>query len=147
MNHDSDAASFERWRRAVLAMPMALTLKLSFDAIGPGATTLRAPVQDDWCFQPGQLQATALFALADFAAVCAAGTLLPEGWANSTVDASVKFLAPARGTHILARGRVVQPGKTLSVCAADVFAVDGDGPERLCATWLGSARNVAVPNH
>ena len=56
----------------------------------------------------------------------------------------MKFVAPARGTHIVARGRVVQPGKTLSVCAADVFAVDAEGREQLCATWLGTARNFAL---
>jgi len=42
----------------------------------------------------------------------------------------------------LARGRVVNAGKLLSVCAADVYAVQGDGRETLCATWLGSARNI-----
>ena len=144
MNPLPNAPSVERVRRAVLAMPMAQTLALAFDTIGAGTSTLRAPVQPGWCFAPGQLQATAMFALADFAAVSAAGTLLPEGWANSTVDASVKFVAPARGTHIVARGRVVQPGKTLSVCAADVFAVDAEGREQLCATWLGTARNFAL---
>ena len=144
MNPIPNASSAERVRRAVLAMPMAQTLALAFDTIGAGTSTLRAPVQPGWCFAPGQLQATAMFALADFAAVSAAGTLLPEGWANSTVDASVKFVAPARGTHIVARGRVVQPGKTLSVCAADVFAVDAEGREQLCATWLGTARNFAL---
>ncbi|HPK32771.1 PaaI family thioesterase [Ottowia sp.] len=144
MNPIPNAPSVERVRRAVLAMPMAQTLALAFDTIGAGTSTLRAPVQPGWCFAPGQLQATAMFALADFAAVSAAGTLLPEGWANSTVDASVKFVAPARGTHIVARGRVVQPGKTLSVCAADVFAVDAEGREQLCATWLGTARNFAL---
>lgn len=144
MNPIPNAPSVERVRRAVLAMPMAQTLALAFDTIGAGTSALRAPVQPGWCFAPGQLQATAMFALADFAAVSAAGTLLPEGWANSTVDASVKFVAPARGTHIVARGRVVQPGKTLSVCAADVFAVDAEGREQLCATWLGTARNFAL---
>lgn len=144
MNPIPNTLAAERVRRAVLAMPMAQTLALAFDAIGAGTTTLRAPVQPGWCFAPGQLQATALFALADFAAVGAAGTLLPEGWANSTVDASVKFVAPARGTHIVARGRVVQPGRTLSVCAADVFAVNAEGHEQLCATWLGTARNFAL---
>lgn len=144
MNPTPTTPSAERVRRAVLAMPMAQTLALAFDTIGAGTSTLRAPVQPGWCFAPGQLQATAMFALADFAAVSAAGTLLPEGWANSTVDASVKFVAPARGTQIVARGRVVQPGKTLSVCAADVFAVDAEGREQLCATWLGTARNFAL---
>ena len=30
----------------------------------------------------------------------------------------------------------------LSVCAADVFAVSDDDTETLCATWLGTARNI-----
>ncbi len=81
-----------------------------------------------------------MFALADFAAVSAAATLLPEGWANSTVDASVKFVAPARGERLRAQGRVVQAGRSLTVCAADVYAIDGVH-ETLCATLLGTARN------
>lgn len=130
-------------QRAVLAMPMAQSLQLRFDEAAPGAVTLSAPVQDGWCFQPGQLQATAMFALADFAAVAAAATVLPPGWANSTVDASIKFVAPARGERLRAHGRVVQAGKSLSVCAADVYALDGVH-ETLCATLLGTARNFAL---
>ena len=138
----SEPAQPERVRTAVLAMPMARTLGLRFDALAPGEVTLSAPVQPGWCFQPGQLQATAMFALADFAAVAAAATLLPAGWANSTVDASIKLLAPARGERLRAHGRVVQTGKSLSVCAADVYAIDG-ARETLCATLLGTARNFA----
>lgn len=133
----------ERVRRLVLAMPMAQTLGLRFDDLQPGQVVLSAPVQDGWCFQPGQLQATAMFALADFAAVAAAATLLPEGWANSTVDASIKFVAPAQGERLRAHGRVVQAGKSLTVCAADVYAIDGVR-ETLCATLLGTARNLAL---
>ena len=40
------------------------------------------------------------------------------------------------------RGRVVSAGKLLTVCAADVFAVDAAGKETLCATLLGTARNI-----
>ena len=141
MKSTATASALDHVRDLVLSMPMARTLQLSFETIEPGATKLRAPVQDAWCFQPGHLQATAMFALADFAAVSAAATVLPPGWLNSTIDASVKFVGPAKGTHIVARGRVVQPGKSLTVCAADVFALDAAGNERLCATWLGTARN------
>jgi uncharacterized protein (TIGR00369 family) len=137
----------EQVRRSVLAMPMAQTLKLAFRRIEPGNVELELPVQDAWCFRPGQLQATAIFAAADFAAVSAAGTLLPPGFINATIDASLKLVAPARGSHLVARGRVVKASRTLTVCAADVFAVD-DGKETLCATLLGTARNIdtaAVP--
>ena len=39
-------------------------------------------------------------------------------------------------------GRVVSAGQLLTVCAADVFAVDAEGHETLCATLLGTARNL-----
>lgn len=142
MNPSESALQLNAVRTRVLAMPMAQTLGLAFEALAPGEVALSAPIQDGWCFAPGQLQATAMFSLADFAAVAAAATLLPQGWANSTVDASVKFIAPARGERLRAHGRVVQAGKSLTVCAADVYALDGPH-ETLCATLLGTARNFA----
>jgi acyl-coenzyme A thioesterase PaaI-like protein len=129
-------------KRAVLAMPMAQTLQLDLQRIEPGEVELTLPVLPMLCFQPGQLQAAAVFAAADFAAVAAAGTLLAPGWANATVDGTIKLLAPARGRHLRALGRVIQAGKLLSVCAADVYAVAADGSETLCASWIGSARNL-----
>ena len=131
----------EQVRRSVLAMPMAQTLKLAFRRIEPGDVELELPMQEAWCFRPGKLQATAIFAAADFAAVAAAGTLLPSGFINATIDTALKLLAPARGSHLVARGRVVKASRTLTVCAADVFAVDDD-KETLCATLLGTARNI-----
>jgi acyl-coenzyme A thioesterase PaaI-like protein len=88
------------------------------------------------------LQATPVFAIADFAAVSAAGTLLPPGWLNATVDCSIKYLAPADGETLLARGRVIQASKLLTVARADVFSCR-EGQELLCATMLATARNLA----
>ena len=132
---------FETLRSAVLAMPMAQTLKLAFRRVEAGAVELEMPVQEAWCFRPGQLQATAVFAAADFAAMSAAGSLLPPGFVNASIDATLKLVAPAIGTHLLARGRVVSAAKWLTVCAAEVYAVH-DGVETLCATLLGTARNI-----
>ena len=131
----------EQVTRAVLAMPMARHLQIAFRHAEPGHVELELPVQEAWCFRPGQLQATAVFAAADFAAVAAAGTLLPPGWVNATVDATIKLVAPARGSHLRARGRVVDAGRLLTVCAAEVYAVS-DGQETLCATLLATARNI-----
>ena len=142
---DDDAppsSLLQHLQAAVLAMPMARTLGLRFMHVTPGAITLEMPVLDTFCFRPGQLQATAVYALGDFAAVAAAGSLLPPGWVNATVDGTVKLFAPARGTCLRARGRVVDAGRMLSICAADVWALDTAGNEALCATWLGTARNL-----
>jgi acyl-coenzyme A thioesterase PaaI-like protein len=130
-------------QRLVLAMPMARTLGLRFTRVAAGEVELEIPVAPPLTYRPGHLQATPVFAAADFAAVAAAGTLLPPGWVNSTIDATLKLLAPAAGGLIRARGRVIDAGKLLTVCAADVFAVDAQGAETLCATWLGTARNIA----
>ncbi|MGH1564253.1 PaaI family thioesterase [Mumia sp. DW29H23] len=127
---------------AVLAMPIARTLGLRFRSLGAGTSEVEVDVRDELTFRPGQLQATAVYAVADFAAVAAAGTTLPQGWTNATVDTTLKLVAPAVGDVLVARGRVVDVSRLLTVCAADVYAV-ADGVETLCATLLGTARNVA----
>jgi uncharacterized protein (TIGR00369 family) len=142
MNTPSTVSVAEQLQQLVLAMPMARTLGLSFVRVAPGEVELEVPVSEAFSFRPGQLQATAVFAAADFAAVAAAGTLLTPGWANATIDATLKILAPARGRCLRARGRVVNAASLLTVCAAEVYAVDDAGQETLCATLLGTARNL-----
>lgn len=145
MTTDTDNASTPHIRqleRMVLAMPMARTLGLGFKRITPGEVEVEIPVQENFTVRPGQLQATAVFAVADFAAVAAAGSLLAPDWINATVDATLKLVAPAQGVLLRARGRVVSAGKLLTVCAADVYAVNAEGQETLCATLLGTARNI-----
>ena len=128
---------------AVLAMPVARTLKLAFRHIAPGEVELEIPAAPEFSFRPGQLQATAIFAVADFAAVAAAGTLLPFGASNATIDTTLKIVGPAVGVQLRGKGRVVRNSKLLSVCASDVYAVDAQGAETLCATLLATARNIA----
>ncbi len=109
----------EALQSLVLSMPMAQTLGLRFVSASPGHVELEIPVAEAFTFRPGQMQATPVFAIADFAAVAAAGTLLPPGAANATVDATLKLVAPARGKLLRARGRAVHAAKLLAVCAAD----------------------------
>ena len=135
-------AMMEALKGVVRAMPRARTLGLRFVHAEPGRVEVEIPVSVAFSFRPGQLQATAVFAVADFAAVAAAGSVLPPGWTNATVDTTLKIVAPAQGECLRARGRVVDAGRLLTVCAADVWAVDAAGQERLCATLLATARNI-----
>ena len=125
----------------VLAMPAAQTLQLRFTRIEAGQVELELPYQDSLSFRPGQLQATPIFAAADFAAVSAAATLLPAGWVNATIDCTLKIVGPANGTPLLARGQVLQAAKLLTVAQAQVYACR-DGRQVLCAVMLATARNV-----
>ena len=127
---------------AVLSMPVAQMLQLQFRRIEAGEVDIALPFQDRLSFRPGQLQATPVFAIADFAAVSAAATLLPAGWVNATIDCSIKYLAPANGSELLARGRVISAAKLLTVAQAQVYSCR-DGKEVLCATLLATARNLA----
>lgn len=138
----STLQDFTSLQAFVLAMPVARTLGLRFVRAQAGQVELEMPVTEAFSFRPGQLQATAVFAIADFAAVSAAGSVLPPGWTNATVDTTLKIVAPAKGECLRARGRVIDAGRLLTVCAADVFAVAADGRETLCATLLATARNV-----
>jgi uncharacterized protein (TIGR00369 family) len=138
----SHSTQLERLEQAVLAMPMARTLGLRFTQLAAGQVEIELPITEALSFSPGRLQATAVFAAADFAAVSAAGSMLPDGWRNATVDATLKLVAPAAGRAVRARGRVVHGGQLLTVCAADVYAVAPEGSETLCATLLATARNI-----
>lgn len=137
------AEKFEHLKRVVTAMPMAKLLGLHFISIDAGAVELEIPYRDELSFRPGHMQATAIFAAADFAAVAAAGALLPPGWINASIDCTLKIVSPANGEKLIARGRVITPGKLITVCAADVYSVR-DGQQTLCATALATARNVEL---
>ena len=130
-------------KRTVLAMPMARSIGLEFVHIDPGAVEIEIPYRDELSFRPGQLQATAIFAAADFAAIAAAGTLLPAGWINASIDCTLKIVGPADGEKLVARGRVVNAGRLLTVSAAEVYALR-DGRESLCAAALATARNIEL---
>jgi acyl-coenzyme A thioesterase PaaI-like protein len=60
-----------------------------------------------------------------------------------TLDYTIKMTGRAQGEMLLARGRVLQAGRTVSVGAADVFAVSG-GREVLCGAVLATTRNFEI---
>jgi len=64
-----------------------------------------------------------LTAIVDVACGYAAMTLMPSGASVLTIEYKVNFLSPAQGERMVARGRVVRPGRTVSVCSGDVVAI------------------------
>ncbi len=82
--------------------------------------------------QHGFVHAGAVSAIADTAAGYAALTLMPPGRGVLTTEFKINLVAPAAGDLILARGKVLKAGRTLTLAQAEVFAVDG-GREKLVA--------------
>ena len=149
-------------RDAVLSMPAARHLGFVFGRIAPGDVEIIQPYRAELSQHDGFFQGGVLGALADFAGGSAAGTLLPAGWVNMTVDYTVKILAPAKGKSVVARGRVVHLGHSTTVAAADLYSAAEADPfpqadpgaradlrERpagtLCATALVTTRNIKLP--
>jgi acyl-coenzyme A thioesterase PaaI-like protein len=59
-------------------------------------------------------------------------TLCPAGTEVLTVEYKVNFLAPAKGSEVVAIGRVIKPGRTLIVCSVDVDVLS-NGVATRCA--------------
>ena len=101
------------------------TFGACLDDVSPGAVSISAPIKDNVLQQQGFAHAGLTFALGDSAAGYAALSVLPEHLEVVTAEMKINLLAPAMGSRLVARGRVVKPGKRLLVVAADVFAWDG----------------------
>jgi uncharacterized protein (TIGR00369 family) len=123
-------------------MPVARFYGFRFGALRPGEVEIVQPYRDELSHSEGFFQGGVIGAVADFAAGAAAGTLLPAGWANATADYTVKIVAPGRGESLVARGRVVNPGCTLTGVGVDVHVAEAER-ETLCATALVTFRNLA----
>lgn len=130
-------------KAAVLSMPAAKHLGFDFGHVAPGEAEIIQPYRAELTEHNGFFQGGVIGALADFAGGSAAGTLLPPGWVNMTVDYTVKLLAPAKGEKLVARGRVIKPSSVMTVAAADVYSVKGDS-EKLCATAFVTMRNIKL---
>ena len=133
----------ETTRRFLTEMPISKHFGFAVTGVAPGLFEITQPFRKELSFRPGIFQAGPVGTLADMAAACAGMTMLPRGWAASTVYYTIKLIAPAAGDKIVARGRVVRSGRTLSVAAADVYAVR-EGKETLCATALATIRNFEI---
>jgi uncharacterized protein (TIGR00369 family) len=129
-------------RQFLMAMPISQHFGFDITDVRPGRFEITQPFRQDLSYQEGVFQAGPIGTLADMAAACASATMLPEGWTASTADYTVKLLEPAIGEKLIIRGRIVRFGRTLSVAAADVFAVNGSD-EVYCATALVTVRNLA----
>jgi uncharacterized protein (TIGR00369 family) len=134
----------ETAKRFLMEMPIAQHFGFTVTGVGPGLFEITQPFRSELSFRPGIFQAGPVGTLADMAAACAGMTMLPRGWGASTVDYTIKLIAPAAGEKLVARGRLVGLGRTLSVTASDVYAVR-QGNETLCATALATIRNFEVP--
>jgi uncharacterized protein (TIGR00369 family) len=122
---DRVRASFSRQQAmALIRAEMLLVAK--------GQTEIHVPHWEGIEQQHGFVHGGVVGMIADSAAGYAAMTVVPDTASVLTVEYKMNLMSPADGEKLIARGRVVRPGRTLVITQAEVFAVKA-GQETLCA--------------
>jgi len=119
-------------------------LGIALAEVGPGRCVLEALPDPRLTQQQGFFHGALIGAMLDCAGGYAAYSLMPAGSDVLTTEYKINFLAAARGERLIARGRVIKPGRTLTVAMAEAFC-RRDGGEHLCAVLLQSLIQVPVP--
>ncbi|CAO3351744.1 PaaI family thioesterase [Azospirillum melinis] len=118
-------ASFEQ-------QPICKTLGIELAAMEPGFCEMRLPFRADLTQQHGFFHAGMVSTLADNAGGYAALSLMPAGAEVLAVEFKINLMSPAKGDVMIARARVVKPGRTLVITQVEVSMLDGD-VEKDCA--------------
>ena len=103
---------------------------------GDGAATLEIDVREDLEQQNGYLHGGVLAYAADNSITFAAGTTL--GPAVLTGGFSIQYVRPAAGRTLVARATVVHTGRRQAVVRCELYTVDEEGAEVLCAVAQGT---------
>ena len=111
------------------------TLGVMIEHLAPGEVDLALLHRPNLTQQHGYFHAGVTATLADSAAGYAALSLYPQGTGVLTTEFKINLLRPAEGQRLVARGRVIKPGRTLTICRSDVYGTR-DGRETHVATLL-----------
>jgi uncharacterized protein (TIGR00369 family) len=103
--------------------------------VEPGLVEIELPFRRELTQQHGYFHAGITGTIADSAGGYAGYTLFPADSSVLTVEYKLNLLAPADGERLVATGRVVKPGRTLTICELAVMAVR-NGKETACAHGL-----------
>ncbi|MBP6305378.1 MAG: PaaI family thioesterase [Giesbergeria sp.] len=101
--------------------------------IAPGAVDIELAWAKELTQQHGFLHAGVVSAALDSACGYAAFTLMVPEAEVLTIEFKINLLAPAQGERFRMEGRVLKPGRTITVCEGRAYALHGGG-EKLIAT-------------
>jgi uncharacterized protein (TIGR00369 family) len=115
----------QRVRESFARQPFMTLIGGEIASLSPGACAVALKARPDLCQQRGFLHGGVTTALADTAAGFSAYSLMPEGSTPLTVELKINLMSPAVGERFVARGRVLRPGRTLTIVEVDVDSLQG----------------------
>jgi uncharacterized protein (TIGR00369 family) len=113
-------------------------------SVTPGSAEVALPRREDLLQFMGHFHGGVITALADQAAGIAVTSGLPAGKIGVTVELKVNFLAPADGSELVARAKILKMTGSLGVATIEVFTRDVTS-ERLCAFATATMRALDLP--
>ncbi len=134
-----------RVRTSFAAQKFMVHLGARLVHLSPGAVDLELDMRPELTQQHGFFHAGATSSIADSAAGYAGLSLFAAGAGVLTSEYKINLLNPARQPVLLARGRVIKPGRTLTIAKADVFGLE-EGGEVHVATGLFTLMSVSGVN-
>jgi uncharacterized protein (TIGR00369 family) len=138
---DAGSGGNERVRQSFGKQRIMQTIGATLDHVDAGEVHIGLAVRDDLTQQHGYVHAGVVATIADSACGYAALSLMAADAAVLSIEFKINMLAPAEGSRLVARAKVVKPGRTIVVCSADVYALR-DGGEKLVATMTGTMMTV-----
>ncbi len=120
------------------------TLNTSLDKVENGLVQISSKFNETLSQQHNFFHAGVLTSIADSACGYAALTLAPIDKDVLTVEFKINFMKPANTKRIIAVGKVIQSGKTLTICEANVFDDSGD---KLIAKMVATIMTLSIREH
>lgn len=109
------------------------TLGARLGLVSAGAVDIELDWAQGLTQQHGFLHAGMVATALDSACGYAGFTLMGDDAAVLTIEFKINLLSPARGQRFRMEGRVLKPGRTITVCEGRAFAIT-DNEEKLVAT-------------
>jgi uncharacterized protein (TIGR00369 family) len=111
----------ERIRVSFDRQGLMRTLGAVLESVEPGTVTITCAFDERLTQQHGLFHGGVVASVVDVACGYAALSVMPAEREVLTVEFKIHFLKPARTDRLIAVGRVLQAGRTLTVCEGSVF--------------------------
>jgi uncharacterized protein (TIGR00369 family) len=102
------------------------TLNAKLSAVKQGCVNIECPFSEKLTQHHGFFHAGVITSLADNACGFAALTMMPKNMEVVTVEFKINFLKPAKTNMLIATGKVIRSGRTLTVCEGSVYDETGE---------------------
>ena len=112
--------------------------------VAAGEVDIVLPFSERLTQQDGYIHAGVVAGVTDSACGYAALTTMEADAEVLTVEFKINLLAPAAGELLVARGRVLRTGRTLTVCRGDAVTIS-DGEEKHVATLTATLMAIVRP--